>query len=225
MEHLILRHRRAPGDILMLTAALRDLHRQYPKRFKTDIRTPFEQIWTNNPYITPLNEAIRGTRNIDCDYPDIHQSDQKPDHFIGAFHRFLANTLELPLEVSEFRADIHLTQAEKDFPPFSNLLPPTYWLISAGGKRDFTIKWWDRKRFQRVVDHFRGQVTFVQVGAAGIAHPHGARELDADERARGELPAVRRQGAFERLGLRLVDDQLRERRRVRVELTHVGRRR
>lgn len=171
IQNLILRHRRSPGDVLMLTAALRDLHRQYPKQFKTDIRTPFEQLWANNPYVTPLNEATRGTRIIDCDYPGIHQSNQNPNHFVGAFHRFLAEALELPLEVSEFRADIYLNETEKDAPPFPDLLPATYWLISAGGKRDFTIKWWDRKRFQKVVDHFRDRVTFVQVGAAGDYHP------------------------------------------------------
>ena len=46
-----------------------------------------------------------------------------------------------------------------------------FWIIVAGGKRDFTIKWWDVRRWQAVVDHFRGRIQFVQVGEAGHHHP------------------------------------------------------
>jgi hypothetical protein len=49
----------------------------------------------------------------------------------------------------------------------------------AGGKSDVTIKWWDSKRFQKVVDFYRGKIQFVQVGAAGHYHPglNGAIDL------------------------------------------------
>jgi hypothetical protein len=46
-----------------------------------------------------------------------------------------------------------------------------YWIIAAGGKRDITIKWWSTDRWQSVVDHFRGRILFVQVGAQGDHHP------------------------------------------------------
>ena len=45
------------------------------------------------------------------------------------------------------------------------------WLIVSGGKFDFTAKWWDPRRLQQVVDHFRGRIIFVQVGEAGHHHP------------------------------------------------------
>lgn len=41
MRKLILRNFQSPGDIVMLTAAVRDLHRTYPGEFITDVRTPF----------------------------------------------------------------------------------------------------------------------------------------------------------------------------------------
>src|ERR1700736_1540911 len=40
MRRLILRNSLSPGDIVMLTAAVRDLHLSYPGQFLTDTRTP-----------------------------------------------------------------------------------------------------------------------------------------------------------------------------------------
>ena len=43
--------------------------------------------------------------------------------------------------------------------------------MTAGIKRDFTLKQWPVEYYQAVVDHFRGKVLFVQVGAAADDHP------------------------------------------------------
>jgi ADP-heptose:LPS heptosyltransferase len=42
---------------------------------------------------------------------------------------------------------------------------------AAGGKTDFTIKWWDSRRFQQVVQHFANRILFVQVGEKNHHHP------------------------------------------------------
>ncbi len=49
MRRLVLRSFQSPGDILMLTAAVRDLHAACPGRFQTDVRTSADAIWENNP--------------------------------------------------------------------------------------------------------------------------------------------------------------------------------
>ena len=51
--------------------------------------------------------------------------------------------------------------------------------IVAGGKYDFTAKWWDPRRFQQVVDHFEGRIQLVQCGEASALHPrlHGVIDL------------------------------------------------
>ena len=49
--------------------------------------------------------------------------------------------------------------------------PVPFWIIVAGGKNDFTIKWWDHARWQQIVDHFRDRIFFVQVGEAHHVHP------------------------------------------------------
>ena len=46
-----------------------------------------------------------------------------------------------------------------------------YWIVGAGGKYDFTAKWWEHARWQAVVEHFAGRILFVQVGEAGHHHP------------------------------------------------------
>ena len=48
---LILRTDLCPGDIIMLTAAVRDLHQTYPNQYTTDVRTPHKELWFHNPYI------------------------------------------------------------------------------------------------------------------------------------------------------------------------------
>src|ERR1043165_9295016 len=62
---LLLKCGYSAGDIVMLTAAVRDLHKRYPGRFLTDVRTPFPEVWENNPFITPLDEADPGVEVID----------------------------------------------------------------------------------------------------------------------------------------------------------------
>lgn len=50
----------SPGDVLMLTAAIRDLHLSHPGRFKTAVETPFPQIWENNPYVSTFGTGEDG---------------------------------------------------------------------------------------------------------------------------------------------------------------------
>lgn len=49
MRTLILKNHLCPGDVVALTAAVRDLHRTHPGRYLTDVRTPFQALWEHNP--------------------------------------------------------------------------------------------------------------------------------------------------------------------------------
>jgi ADP-heptose:LPS heptosyltransferase len=174
VRRLVLANYQSPGDVLMLTAAVRDLHRSYPGMFLTDVRTPCPQIWENNPDITPLDEFGRDTEVIACHYPLIHRSNSVPVHFVQGFIDYLNSMLNLRIEVTEFRGAIHLSDGEKSW--ISQVDEITgggipFWIVVAGGKNDFTIKWWDWRRYQQVVNHFRGRILFVQVGEAGHHHP------------------------------------------------------
>jgi ADP-heptose:LPS heptosyltransferase len=81
-----------------------------------------------------------------------------------------------------FKGDIHVSAREKSW--FSQVREifgrdVSFWIVVAGGKKDYTIKWWDTQRYQEVVDHFRGRILFVQVGETRHVHPplHGVIDL------------------------------------------------
>ena len=174
MKKLILRNFQSPGDIVMLTAAVRDLHRSYPGQYQTDVRTPCPALWQNNPYITPLSEDDPEAEAIDCHYPLIHSSNTLPYHFLHGFIAFLNERLGLDIRPTAFKGDIHISEEEKAW--FSRVEEkaeenPPFWLVTAGGKHDYTAKWWDHDRYQKVVDHFQGRIEFVQVGEGGHYHP------------------------------------------------------
>ena len=174
MEKWVLRNFQSPGDIVMLTAAVRDLHRCFPGRFQTDVRTPCPQLWENNPWITPLDESAPDVKVLDCEYPLIHRSNTAPYHFIHGFIQHLSVKLGVSIQPTDFRGDIHISAQEKSW--FSQVREIAgrdvpFWIIVAGGKNDFTIKWWDAKRWQQVVDHFRDRLLFVQVGDQNHHHP------------------------------------------------------
>ncbi len=182
MKKLVLRNFQSPGDIVMLTAAVRDLHACYPGEFLTDVRTSCPALWEHNPFIVPLDENDRDVTVIDCHYPLIDRSNQTPYHFLHGFIDYLNGVLDLRIRPTAFKGDIWISEEEKTW--FENVereLGPSrpFWLFVSGGKLDYTIKWWSPERYQTVVDAFRGRIEFVQVGESGHHHPpvHGVVDL------------------------------------------------
>lgn len=165
----------------MLTAAVRDLHQCHPGEFVTDIRSSCPPLWENNPHLTPLKEDGSRVETLDCHYPLIHQSNVVPLHFLLGFMDDLNRQLGTRIQLTAFRGDLHLSAGESAGPgPIAKKVGTDlpYWLIVAGGKYDYTIKWWHFRRFQRVVDHFRRRIQFVQVGEAGHHHPELSGVID-----------------------------------------------
>lgn len=178
---LILTNFQAPGDVVMLTAAVRDLHLTYPGQFLTDVRTPFPELWENNPFLTSLEEWQSDVDVIPCYYPLIDRANQVPRHFVEGFSDFLNGILGVSIEVKAFHGDIHLSQAEKGASsPLKEIMERElpFWILVAGGKSDYTIKWWSAERFQKVVDELREEVLFVQVGSSDDHHPDLEGVLD-----------------------------------------------
>lgn len=169
---LLLRNHQCPGDILMLTAAIRDLHLAHPGRFHTSVDTSCDALWEFNPYITSSSDLGIPDLLLNCEYPLIHYSDSRPYHFIHGFVQDLENKLGIDIAVTSFKGDLHLSSAELTHRP--SVLPQEvgrYWVIMAGGKYDITTKWWSHSYYQQVIDHFSGKIHFVQCGAAGDFHP------------------------------------------------------
>ncbi len=174
MKKLILRNFQSPGDVLMLTAAVRDLHVCYPERFVTDVRTPCPDLWQHNPYVTPLRDDEPGVEAIDCHYPLIDRINGVPYHFLHGFIEYLNDVLGLQVKPTQFKGDVYLSDDERRW--FDSVIAskgdvPHYWLFASGGKFDYTIKWWSPARYEQVIEHFEGRIDFVQVGEADHHHP------------------------------------------------------
>ena len=181
MRKLILKCGLSPGDIVMLTAAVRDLHRAYPGQYVTDVRTACPDLWENNPYLTYLSEDDSEAQLIDCSYPLIDRCNEAPYHCLHGFIEFLNERLRLAIKPTAYKGDIHLSEQEKAW--YSQVREHTgddtpFWIVAGGGKYDVTIKWWESKRYQQVVDHFAGRILFVQVGMSGHHHPPLSGVLD-----------------------------------------------
>jgi len=157
----------------MLTAAVRDLHRAHPNQYETDVRTTADALWEHNPHVTRLEERADGVKCLDMHYPLVHRSNTAPYHFLHGYLQDLEQKLGVRIPATEFKGDIHLAPQEKRWMSQVEELGfrGRFWIMMAGGKFDFTAKWWNPAWYQRVVDHFRGRIQFVQCGEAQHWHP------------------------------------------------------
>jgi ADP-heptose:LPS heptosyltransferase len=165
---LILDNSQAPGDALMLTCALRDLHTQYPNRFVTSVACKTAQaVFANNPYVTNAIDRKKA-RHIKLGYStSINRSNQRCAHFATGFAQDLSEKLGLRVYPTDLRPDIYLAPEERD-PAIVGIDRP-YWVMMAGGKSDFTNKIWDTAYYQAVVDGLP-DIQFVQAGSARHIH-------------------------------------------------------
>ena len=168
----IFKNFQSPGDILMLSAAVRDLKISHPN-ILVDIRTPCPAIWENNPFITYLNEKDTDVNVIDIEYPLIHNSNEGQYHFIHGFRKEIENKLGIKIKPTKFKGDIYISDTEKSW--MSQIeemgIKDRFWIIMAGGKYDYTNKWYNPIYYQEIIDHFKGKITFCQCGEKNHWHP------------------------------------------------------
>jgi len=213
MKKMVLVNRLAPGDILVMTNAIRDLHKAFPDKYQTDIRTPCNDIFNNNPYITKLDyndslyteldrffqkdssmspekhvAKIDDVLFIDMHYPMIHSSGTSGRHFSEGHRGWLETILGIEIPQSFLHPEIYLDQNEKEWvsPVITSAgYDKPYWALNAGSKGDYTLKQYPY--YQEVVNLLKDRVQFVQIG--DNAHNHAA--LDGVIDMRGKTPTLR----------------------------------
>jgi hypothetical protein len=171
---LVLSQHQSPGDILMLTRAVDDLHRTYPKQFITSIRTPAMGLWENNPNVVPIADDDQEAMWIACEYKLVNTSNAGAHHFVHGFRKDLEAKLGLPIDQTHPWGAVYISAQEKSW--FSQVYELTkknlpYWIVDAGRKSDYTAKMWDTAKFQKVVD-MTPDITWVQIGAGDSGHVH-----------------------------------------------------
>jgi len=180
-----------------MTAAIRDLHMNHSGKFETGVDTTAMQVWQGNPYITKFNhkdivkldndkdDKYRATHDeikeiwdsgkipsVKLHYDLIHQSNTCTGHFIDGFCDGIEDLLNVRIKNRKCYGDIYISDVERSW--VSQVQEVTesdthFWIVVNGGKYDFTCKWWDPFRMQKVVNAMR-HITFVQVGEKGHNH-------------------------------------------------------
>jgi len=194
-KRLILECYLSPGDIVCMTAGVRDLHRNFPNVYMTEVRTSAGELWESNPYIVKfdkqseevdmrsmndkqlLSEIPKAWNNnkiprVKLEYPLIHKSNAGPNHFSEGYTDHLERILGIRIRDRLMKGHIVISEDEKSWMPQIQEITGSdmfYWIIVNGGKRDYTAKWWDPIRMQKVVNSLP-ELTFVQVGEPSHYH-------------------------------------------------------
>ncbi len=171
-EPIILSHGCAPGDIICMTALVRDIARAYPGRYGVEVLTTCPSLWEHNPHVSRILSSPRaGVRRYELKYGNyITEANHTHLHFFTAFHREFERLTGLHVPVTEPKPDLHLSEYEKS----ERLIDGRYWLMFAGGKSDFTNKIWSAQYCQQVVNGLaKFGIPVVQTGAThrGNWHP------------------------------------------------------
>ena len=175
VRSLFIEQGQSPGDIVMLTGAVRDIKAAYPE-MRINVETTAMALWRFNPRLDPSLDRDGADAVVYARYPDVRHSNDGTYHFGHAFRHYLRDTLGLTVPQGKtVRGEVFVPDAEAEaFAPWlarHGLPPGGYWLVDAGIKRDFTAKGWETERWQKVVDLTAGAVVWAQIGAAEHVHP------------------------------------------------------
>lgn len=181
--HLI--NRASPGDGLIMTAAIRDLHLAYPGEYQTYVESPFGEVYEHNPYCAP--QPMLPSTMIDMQYPLIHQSGGTGRHFTEGYRDFLEGAIKRPIPITSYLPELYLSQDERTWPSPVTLehgYTGPYWILNAGVKSDYTLKRYPY--WQAVVYRMKDRgFTVVQVG--DLSHDHPLLEDVIDMRGKTNL--------------------------------------
>jgi len=157
---LLLRNTQAPGDAIMMTALLRDIHKTYPGKYLicADFRG-YMGVVQNNPYHTRISPTASDVIvEVGCSTNFLKQRAYLGLHWIELATKQFNIKTELNVKTTECRGEIYLSKNE-DRP----IINPPYWLIFAGGKYDQNTKWWPTQNYQTVVNKIP-QIKWIQCG-------------------------------------------------------------
>lgn len=175
---IIVKCHQSPGDITLLSAALREIIKAYPGKFNFVADTFFPEIFFNSPIVRFIghtyNVKIEDLKNpVTIEAGQCWQwINERSDHLIQEWIRGLIGELNKYLKINlpeprmtEFKGDIYLTDEEKN-KSISDIIGDDlpYWVVDAGYKTDYTCKRYPTEHFQSVVDGLLGKVRFVQIG-------------------------------------------------------------
>ena len=174
---LIIRHRWALGDTVLLTALIRDIHRAHPGKYETMVETNFSNVWWNNPYLAKFEvNSLPSPQRIEVGWGDAIKwnsyaklgEKKAMRHILAWYHYDFSRKTGIDVPVTDPRPDLHMSADE-----IKPRIQGRYWVVLTGGKLDLTNKHWHAHRIQQAVDRLRSYgLNFVQCGATHSLHVH-----------------------------------------------------
>lgn len=160
------------GDWVAMTGMIRDLKLAYGDAIELDVHTSYHELFANSPRITKAGDKS-GQTLIKPDYgAGLRGQKSETIHFLAWWHRDWERQTGIPVPVRYPYPDLHLTPAEVNAKILGD---KRYWVFVAGGKQNFTAKWWARRDWQETCNLVRlAGIEVVQVGAIGPDHWHPA---------------------------------------------------
>lgn len=177
MKQLIFKQPQSPGDLLMLSVAIRDLHLTYPYQYETDVICFYPELFFNNQFITKLPKD-KNIEIIDLFYNDYAEKlRDRYYHFSDCFIHILNEKLNICIKKTTSKASIDLTENEKNknYVLDKYNLKKNYILLNAGIKPDIPLKQYPVSYYQKIVNELNNDKSFdydiVQVGHNQHLHP------------------------------------------------------
>jgi ADP-heptose:LPS heptosyltransferase len=160
------------GDVLVTTCAIRDFINAYEGKYRAIMEVPanLRAVYENNPLVAQKDKLIPHQTHRLCYGSSINQSNQRYAHFASAFHQNLSELTGERVFLTDMRPDMYLTDEERDRSKCRIKHP--YWIVVAGGKRDYTAKLWDHRHWCTVSREIAKDFEVVQVGATGTRNIH-----------------------------------------------------
>lgn len=167
---LLLKTDQAPGDAVVMTAAIYSLHKAHPGKYITAVESLWPEVFEHNPDVWQGpwgGKILQDFVELRMHYPAIHRSNERGIHFMQGWCEFLGSVLGIDVPLLTNRPQLYFDEpAEQE----------DYWVICSGGKTDLTNKLWGHHNYQTVVDMLP-EIAFIQVGHSRDNHPALANVL------------------------------------------------
>jgi len=154
----------APGDLLVLTIALRDLQISYPYTFVTKVFSYYPEIFFRNYYTNTykFNENEEITEIDLCSIGYIEQLRKQGLHYSDCFIYIINEKLNLNIKKTLVKPYIFLTKEQKDPNIFKEKykIEKPYWLINSGIKNDMPLKGYPVPYYQVVINLLKKESKF-----------------------------------------------------------------
>jgi ADP-heptose:LPS heptosyltransferase len=170
-DEIVFKNRQAIGDILTMTAGIRDFKNAFPNT-KVGVVTTAMHLWDHNPNIDHNFKDNEKILEIGPGFAT-NKSNLLNLHMCNAFRTDIENKLHISFPQGPIRPDIWMTQDEYNRPP---LIDGPYWLFIYGGEPGWPAKQYHR--WQEVINMLKDDVKIVQLGVKGHPYPHLDNTVD-----------------------------------------------